>query len=801
MYRGRQLSVDRPVAIKVLKRDLTGSVDFVERFHREAALLARLVDVHVVQIYGAGEESGEHFYAMEYVEGNDLASLLKAGRKFAFDEVVEIAYQAAAALRAAWAHKIVHRDIKPSNVFFTADGRVKVMDFGLAKSPDMDLTREDLFLGTARYISPEQALGKGVDVRSDIYSLGVVLYELATGRVPFSGDKPTAVIYQHVHQAPVPPRQINPAIPDPLDAVILRCLRKDPGDRYASPDEFMDDVSELRARRTLSEVTVRLAEMARAEESSHVEVRPGSGPRLSRRVAASGILGVVALLAVVGAWMVRWIWHSDAASGGSPARGAVEPNRSFQGRLEMADRYRDRKVWGRAAKAYEEAMLAVPAGREVDRKALEEKTRECRYEALKARGEEEFSAGRFAEAASAFEEAASALSSDHPRREEAWRNWRAARFKVRFEAGMGHVERGDYAAALREFEQAAQDAREGDEVAGAQRWREFCARFLKANREFIEADAAGREEDVQRVLQQYREMLEDPHGRERDLQGRIAAVERTLEKVRAAAAREKERKFAEKRKEALEAVSCGDWQAARNAFDEAAVCGDLGEEDAVWRRHARIAVEASAYGMVYVPAGRTRIGAGGSADAAGPEHEVDVKACLIDIREVTFGDYGKFLASLDPQTRERRAPRGFDAADPSRPVTGVSWDDADAYARWAGKRLPTEAEWERAAAVDFRTGQRTLYPWGDVFGAGTGKSSLGCEGMAELPMEWTADWYQAYPGSQGGGIGFGQIKKVARGGWLDEAHRENDAKVTHRWPYLPESRAKWIGFRCVKDIP
>ncbi len=181
VFRGRQVSLDRPVAIKVLSKDLTENVDFVQRFQREARLLSRLVDNHVVQVYGAGVGDGKYFYAMEYVEGEDLSARIKSGKKFNTAEILHIAENVGQALKAAWKFEIIHRDIKPSNILMTKDGTVKVMDFGLAKNPESDLTQSNLIMGTAKYIAPEQATGGNCDIRSDLYALGVVLYELATG--------------------------------------------------------------------------------------------------------------------------------------------------------------------------------------------------------------------------------------------------------------------------------------------------------------------------------------------------------------------------------------------------------------------------------------------------------------------------------------------------------------------------------------------------------------------------------------------------------------------------------------------
>lgn len=248
LYRGRQRSLGRPVAVKVIRDVFTANPDFVHRFRREAELLAQVSDAHIVQVYGTGTWRGRLFYAMEYVEGKDLSSRLKEGHRFAPDEILHVAEGVAKALRALWRFKIVHRDVKPSNILLTREGHVKVADFGLAKSLRIPHPESHLIAGTSEYLSPEQGIGQPVDIRSDLYSLGVVLYELAAGKPPFkSDDSFTYVIYQHVHAHPPPLSNVARSLPDPLRRIIERCLSKKPQERYADPDEFLDAVRAARA--------------------------------------------------------------------------------------------------------------------------------------------------------------------------------------------------------------------------------------------------------------------------------------------------------------------------------------------------------------------------------------------------------------------------------------------------------------------------------------------------------------------------------------------------------------------------
>jgi serine/threonine protein kinase len=249
LYRGKQRSLGRPVAIKVIRGILTANPDCLQRFRREAELLAQVNDPSVVQVFGTGSWKGRLFYAMELVEGEDLASALAAGKTLTTGEILDIAEGVARALKAAWAYRIIHRDIKPSNILITPDRKVKVADFGLAKSLRFPRTDSQLIAGTSDYISPEQAVGLNVDIRTDLYSLGVVMFELVSGKPPFqSNESFMGVIYQHVHHPPPRLRELSPQVPEPLAELIHRCLNKDPKDRFQDPLHFLKELDLVRKR-------------------------------------------------------------------------------------------------------------------------------------------------------------------------------------------------------------------------------------------------------------------------------------------------------------------------------------------------------------------------------------------------------------------------------------------------------------------------------------------------------------------------------------------------------------------------
>jgi len=249
VYKAVDETLGRTVAIKVLHAHYATDPGFVARFRQEAQAAANLSHPNIVNIYDWGRDDDTYYIVMEYVHGTDLKALI--GQKGPLDpyKAAEYCAQVCAALSVAHGYDIIHRDIKPHNIVLTPDGTIKVMDFGIARAGNTTMTQTGSVLGTAHYVSPEQAQGRPLAATSDLYSLGVVLYELTTGELPFNGDSPVAVALKQVNEEPVPPRAIDPDLPPSLEAVILRAMQKNPQDRYASAEEMRRELTRVASGR------------------------------------------------------------------------------------------------------------------------------------------------------------------------------------------------------------------------------------------------------------------------------------------------------------------------------------------------------------------------------------------------------------------------------------------------------------------------------------------------------------------------------------------------------------------------
>jgi serine/threonine protein kinase len=295
VYRGVQESLERYVAIKVLRTELSADQEFIARFRQEALAVAQLSHPNILHVYDAGFAHGVYYIVMAYVDGGSLKDLIAQGP---VEETFACSLAASLADALDYAHQqgLIHRDVKPSNVLLTRDGRPLLTDFGIAKLLDegQRLTRTGTSIGTPEYMAPEQAQGQAVDGRTDIYALGVVLYEMLAGWVPFSAQTPIATLYRHVNEPPPPLKQINISVPEWLDAIVQKALAKRPLDRFQRASRMAEALRERQAP-SAAEVARPAREPARPEPTQRVSAAPATAPAAERR--RTGLRPILAALA------------------------------------------------------------------------------------------------------------------------------------------------------------------------------------------------------------------------------------------------------------------------------------------------------------------------------------------------------------------------------------------------------------------------------------------------------------------------------------------------------------------------
>ena len=264
VYLAQDEQLDRQVAIKLLHRRFAEDPGFVERFRREAQAAASLQHPNVVSVFDRGTFGGTYYIAMENLEGRTLKQLIRDEAPLETSRAIDLTIQILKAARFAHRRGVIHRDLKPHNVIVDSGDHVKVTDFGIARAGASDMTETGSIMGTAQYLSPEQAQGHAVSAPSDLYSVGVVLYEMLTGRVPFDGESPVSIALKHVSEAPTPPSQLNPDIPSALEQVVLWSLNKDPADRPADADQFILALEQVREALASPEVTASMRALTAA---------------------------------------------------------------------------------------------------------------------------------------------------------------------------------------------------------------------------------------------------------------------------------------------------------------------------------------------------------------------------------------------------------------------------------------------------------------------------------------------------------------------------------------------------------
>lgn len=247
VYKARCNKLNRYVAVKILKNEFADNEEIVSKFKREATAIATLSDNNIVNILDVGTQDSLNYIVMEYVNGKTLKEVIKQFGKLNYETAVSIGIQIAKALECAHKNNIIHRDVKPQNILVTETGVIKVTDFGIAKSStSATLTNTTTIMGSAHYFSPEQAKGSMVDARTDLYSLGVVLYEMVTGKLPFEADSPVTIALKHIQEEVIAPKELNPKVPESLSKLIVKAMEKDPNKRYQSAREMISDLQKIK---------------------------------------------------------------------------------------------------------------------------------------------------------------------------------------------------------------------------------------------------------------------------------------------------------------------------------------------------------------------------------------------------------------------------------------------------------------------------------------------------------------------------------------------------------------------------
>ena len=441
VYEGFDAVIGRRVAIKILRTDVFSVVQLpgvLARFKREAQAAGGLSHPHIVTIHDYGEEGGTPYIVMEYIVGSELGQLLERGSRFSLEEIVRIMTQLLGALSHAHQHGVVHRDLKPANIFLLTDGSIKVVDFGIARLDSSDLTETGTVLGTPAYMSPEQCLGTQVDHRSDVYTAGVILYQLLTGEKPFTGSV-TSVIQKVLRQVPLPPSDLNPMLAPGWDGVVQRAMAKQPDARYASAREFAQAIAATQqgaspAKTEQAPAPVKQLATAQPDPDATVPITPSpAGAKAPPRPRKSVLLPLFASAGLLaGAAALYVVVNRAPAPTPAPAVPVVDEEkirRATEARMRKeleekaaAQKQAERAAAEKAAAAKLAADKAVAAKLAAQRAAADklaaEKAAAAKLAADKAAAESEAREKRAAEAAAAS--VASASPAPRPSRPASW---------------------------------------------------------------------------------------------------------------------------------------------------------------------------------------------------------------------------------------------------------------------------------------------------------------------------------------------------------------------------------------------
>ncbi|GEM_PF-1404261 len=816
VYKGRHLALNKEVAVKIMSPALMGEVH-KKRFLREARAAARLEHPNIVQVYDAGEFEGYNYITMQFIDGCSLGDkVAKSGRVDQL-EALRIIRDAARGLAHAHKNGMIHRDIKPDNIMLTKSGQVKVADFGLVKSADVEkdlgLSRS-MLMGTPHYMAPEQFEGAPPDPRVDIYALGVTFYELVTGKRPFEGKTAFKVMEAHLRRKPPRPEDVVSEIHPEISRIILKMLEKEPEKRYQSMDELIEDLN-------------------RAEQ-----ILTGKKPE-GKKVSAGLFVGIAVVAAAVVVGLVFYLrhrqWQEFVEQGMNKWLGVARlvdtkmKEGDYCGAAETltgfdAQTYKETEVYNRYLSKREELI----------EKAVEHyKKLGDDAEAGVASNGPDWALEKVRSAADEVHKLSLRLQDERVKKEAE----RLVSLRDKFSKECAAAQK-----AYRDMEKLVQQKeQEGDLDKAIEIVKDF------------RSDVASFEEKARQLLERLeRKRSEAISAFERELSNKMAALKEAkkpedlddLMKFLTAATRSKIAEIQKKAEEPFKQVSKAKEELTNFVKDMQRLVEEATGEEALkivapYLRSALPRVREIAASrlldikrrlypdMVYIPAGSCVLGSSNPADRNPIRKNVKLSGFFIDEREVTNEQYERFVKAggySDPTYWDKEGwakirdfvdktgkpgPATWSDGHPPEgaenlPVTGVSLWEARAYAKWAGKRLPTSDEWEKAASWDAASKRKRLYPWGDRFdekkvhiGDESGSvpvtsqiyekdvSPYGVRGMGGNVAEWTNT---AIKGAY-----------IVRGSsfrWINQ-WRVRTTYAAYR--LKPSERPAHVGFRCVKD--